>query len=305
MKDPERFAGLILMVGVLGNSTSGLFSRYSQIPSATLVTLRMVITVLLFCVLLLCTGQWKQLRQMNLRQLGWCALSGFVFAVHLVVSVEAIQNVSMAASNVLLCTEVIFVSLMGIPLGDRLDGRGWLLILTAFAGSVLVALGSGIGDVGRAPLYGCAMAVLGSILSAVYTLIGRQQRKSGLSTTCYTFIVYVCCAVSVVIIDLIGGTPVLAKEPREYGLALCMAVFCTFLGHSVFSYSLKFLSSAHVSAAKLLIPVMASLAAIPLFHEIPSLLTQAGCAIVLLAVLAITLRQARGSETKQQEEQTE
>lgn len=304
MKNPERFAGLILMVGVVGNSTSGLFSRYSQIPSVTLVTLRMIITVILFCGLLLCTGQWRQLKQMSLRQLGWCSLSGCVFALHLITSVEAVQNASMAASNVLLCTEVIFVSLMGIPLGDRLDGKGWLMILTAFAGSVMVALGSGTGDAGRAPLYGCAMAVLGSILSAVYTMIGRQQRKSGLSTTCYTFIVYVCCAVSVVVIDLIGGTPVLAKEPREYGLALCMAVFCTFLGHSVFSYSLKFLSSAHVSTAKLLIPVMASLAAIPLFHEIPSLLTLGGCVIVLLAVFLITLRQAQRVETKQQEEQT-
>ncbi len=305
MKNPERYAGLILLVGVLGNSTSSLFSRYSHVPSATLVTLRMGITALLFCAVLLCSGQWRQLKQMTLRQFGWCALSGCVFALHLVVSVEAIQHVSLAASNVLLCTEVIFVALLGLPLGDRLDGAGWLLILAAFGGSVTVALGSGIGDAGPAPLYGCGMAVLGSALSAVYTLIGRQQRKSGLSTTCYTFVVYVCCAVSVILLDLIGGTPVLAKEPQEYGLALAMAVFCTFLGHSVFSYSLKFLPSAHVSAAKLLIPVVASLAAIPLFHEIPSPLTLAGCAVVLLAVLVITLRQASAGKTKQQEELTE
>lgn len=299
----QRSAYGVLLLSVFGASCSNFFTRFSHISSMSLVTLRMLITMALFGAVLLATGGWRQLRAMTRRQLGWCAASGFVFSLHLVASFEAVRNASVATSNVLLCTEVIFVALGGLlVLHSKLDGGSWVCILLAFGGAATVALGNGGGGAGPAPLYGSLMALTGAMLSAAYTLIGRYQRSGGLSTTCYTFVVYGCCTVSILALDLIFGEPVAAAAPREYGLALGMAVCSTFLGHSLFSYCLKFLHPAYVSAGKLLIPVVSGLAAIPIFGEVPSPTALAGCAVVLLAVLAYTLRDAKAARTAPKKE---
>ena len=292
-------AYLALAVGVTGSSFVGFFTRFSGVSSMTLCSLRMITTMVLFTVWIMVSGGWKQLRGIRPKQLALCGLAGFIFAVHLVSSFEAVRSTSMAAANVLLCTEVIFVALIGLVLGNRLNGRRWCYILLAFAGSVLVGVGGSRGGSGPAPVYGCIIALVGSLLSAIYTLLGQRLRKGGLSTIAYTYVLYGSTMVSIIVLCLLRGEPVASASLREWGPALGMAVCGAFLGHSMYSYCLKFLHPAHVSAGKLMVPVLSGLAAIPIFGEIPTPLTLAGCVLVLLAVLAYTLLEAR---TSRQEE---
>ena len=63
-----------------------------------------------------------------------------------------------------------------------------------------------------------------------------------------------------------------------------LAVFCTLLGHSVFSWCLKYLAPTYVSTAKLAEPVFASAVAFVLFGEAPGLLQTLGAAVVLWGV---------------------
>ena len=64
-----------------------------------------------------------------------------------------------------------------------------------------------------------------------------------------------------------------------------MAVFCTLMGHSVFSWGLKYLPPAFVSTAKLMEPVFASALGLLLFREVPGMLTVIGGIIIILAVI--------------------
>ena len=64
-----------------------------------------------------------------------------------------------------------------------------------------------------------------------------------------------------------------------------MAVFCTLLGHSVFSWGLKYLPASFVSTAKLLEPVFASVWGLLLFRERPTLPVLAGGAVVILGIV--------------------
>ncbi|MBO5503643.1 MAG: DMT family transporter, partial [Lachnospiraceae bacterium] len=122
---------------------------------------------------------------------------------------------------------------------------------------------------------------------AVYTMIGRTCRQR-ITTNTYTFLVYLSAGITVLVILLFSGQPLLGYEPVNWLTALGMALFCTLLGHSVFSWGLKYESAAFISTAKLLEPVFASILGVLLFREIPSLPVIVGGCVVILGLFIYT-----------------
>ena len=124
------------------------------------------------------------------------------------------------------------------------------------------------GGAGKNAVLGDILALLAAFFSACYTLIGTRER-SHMSTMVYTYVLYWGCFLSLLVFDAVSGVPMTGYEPINWIMSLCLAVFCTLLGHSVFSWSLKFLTPTYVSTVKLAGPVFASVSAILLFGEIP------------------------------------
>ena len=72
----------------------------------------------------------------------------------------------------------------------------------------------------------------------------------------------------------------------DYGMSavvvgLLLSVFSTILGHSIFSWCLKYFSPAFVSASKLCEPVVAAIMAGILFGEMPVVLQVIGGAMII------------------------
>jgi drug/metabolite transporter (DMT)-like permease len=63
-----------------------------------------------------------------------------------------------------------------------------------------------------------------------------------------------------------------------------LALFSTILGHTIFSWALKFYAPSFVSACKLMEPVGAGILAAFLFGEFPALLALLGGAMILFGV---------------------
>ena len=135
------------------------------------------------------------------------------------------------------------------------------------------------------------LALAAAVFVSLYTLIGRVQRDH-LSTTVYTFLTYSTCLLTLLVLDWATLTPVVGYGWKEVLIGLGLAVACTLLGHSLFSYSLKYLSPSYVSAAKLCEPIFASLLGIPLFGEIPGGVQVFGSVLVLAGVLLYTRAEA-------------
>ena len=275
---------LILMVGVLGISASAILVRFSQAPSGVLAVYRLGWTVLLLLPVVLLRYR-AELKRVTRRDVLLCAASGVCLAVHFLAWFESLRLTSVSVSTVLVSTEVIFTALgFALFLRGRIPRLGVAAILLAFGGSAVLAL-SGGAEAGA--LSGNLLALAAAVASALYTLIGRVQRGH-LSTTVYTFLTYLACFVTLVVLTAGSGTPLVGWGARELFMGLALAVLCTLLGHSLFSWCLKYLSPSYVSAAKLCEPVFSTLAAIPLFHEVPTPLQLIGGVVVLGSVLLYT-----------------
>ena len=274
-------ARLIVLLGVVGVSLSAVFVRLSTAPSMVLALYRMAFAALLLTpyVLLRCRGQ---LRNLGRRELLLCLCSGVFLGIHFSAYFESLRHTSIAVAVVLVNTEVIFVSLGTVLfLKGRLTGKAWAAVLIAFAGSVLVALADLSG--GGSPL-GNALALLGAVACAAYTLAGTVCRRRGIATTVSTYVVYLAAGLTVLALNLASGTALAGYEPVNLLTALGMAVCCTLLGHSVFSWGLRYLPASFVSTAKLMEPVFASVWGILAFGEWPKALVAVGGAVVIAGV---------------------
>ncbi|WP_368490571.1 DMT family transporter [Clostridium sp. BJN0013] len=269
---------LLLLVGVLGVSFSSIFIKYSNAPSLVIATYRLGWTVLILLPLIGMKFR-DEILKLKKDDILWNVLSGFFLAVHFSLWFESLKFTSVASSTVLVSTEVIF-SALGFVLifKGRINKSGVLAIIITFLGSVVIAANDYGG--GKNVLYGDALALLGAVMVAVYTLIGRKQRDH-LSTTVYTFVTYSACFITLIIFDFISHTPIYGYGINEIILGLLLGISCTLLGHSVFSWCLKYLSPSYVSSAKLLEPVFASILAIFIYGEIPQISQVIGSIIVI------------------------
>lgn len=286
---------LAVLLGVAGVSLSAVFVRWSTAPSLILVLYRVGMAAALLAPYTLLRHR-EELRTLAQREVLLCLASGAFLGLHFAAYFESLRWTSIASSVVLVDTEVLFVALGTVlVLRQRLSGRAWLAVALAFGGSVVIAMADTA--VGPDAVRGDIIALSGALCMAVYTMIGAVCRKN-ISTTVYTFLVYCSAALTVLVIALFGGLPLTGYGAENVLTALGMAVFCTLLGHSVFSWGLKYLPPAFISTAKLLEPVVASVWGLALFGERPGLLTILGGAVIIAGVALYSRTTGRETERK-------
>ncbi len=273
---------LIAAFGTLGLSFSSIFVRFADADSIVLAFYRMAFATLLLAPVIFMRHR-EEYRKLSAKQFVFCALGGVCFGLHLHLAFMAFASTTIAAATVLINTEVFFVALGEFVLEKkRISFRQLAAILTAFAGSVIIAGGDAAS--GMARLSGDLFALLGAFGSAIYTLMAKRSRKE-LSTTAYTGIVYFFAMATIGGMMAADHTPFVGYAPLNYLLALGLALIPTFLGHSIFSYCLKYESAAYVSLVKLLEPVFATIMGIFFFKEIPAAMTAAGGLLVICGII--------------------
>lgn len=278
MKTMEKYPLGVLGIGILGIALSSIFVKYSTAPSVVTAAWRLVWAVILLAPVVFANPKIRaELFSLDRKTVIKCCISGICLAAHLALWFESLDHTSVAASTTIVCTEVIWVAL-GWWLFEKgkLSGKAVIAIGIALAGSITIA----ISDLGKGHLLGDLLALIAAIVEAGYTLIGKQVRKT-VSTTAYTFVVYASCACALLLTCLIAGQNVAGFGYSPVIVGLLLAVFSTILGHSIFSWCLKFYSPSFVSAAKLCEPVVAAILAIFLFEQIPGLWLVLGGILIL------------------------
>lgn len=279
----EKRPMAMIVLGVVGISLSSIFVKFSTAPAAVTAAWRLLWTVALMTPVVWGRGAVRrELLGVKGSLAALSALSGLFLAVHFVLWFESLNRTSVASSTTIVCTEVIWVCLgWWLFLGGKVPGKALAAIGVTLLGSVLIAFA----DSGaRGQLYGDALALLAAVAVAAYTLIGRVVRERA-STTVYTYLVYTACALVLVLTCALQGQGLTAHGSSPIWVGLLLAVCSTILGHSIFSWCLKYFSPAFVSASKLCEPVGAAALAAVLFGQIPTALQLLGGVLILGGVL--------------------
>lgn len=284
MKYLEKHPMIMIVIGIIGISLSSILVKFSTAPSAVTAAWRLTWTVILMTPVVLGNqAVRKELFSVSKRTVMLSCISGLFLAIHFVVWFESLQHTSVASSTTIVCTEVIWVALgYCIFLKGKLSAKPIFAIAVTFAGSVLIAFSDSTGA--GLHLYGDFLALIAAIAVAVYTLLGRIVRQDT-STSVYTYLVYVSCALVLLAMCLWQGSGMMDYGISAVAVGLLLSVFSTILGHSIFSWCLKFFSPSFVSASKLCEPVAAALMAAFLFAEYPRLLQIVGSILILVGVL--------------------
>lgn len=280
MKYFEKHPLALILVGILGISMSSILIRYSTAPSAVTASWRLIWTVVLLTPVTLGKKEFRQeLLSVDKKTAVLSAVSGLFLAIHFYFWFESLRFTTVASATTIVCTELVWVSLgFCLFMGGKLSVRAVGAMAIALAGSALIAFADSTGESGH--LHGDLLALLAAVAVAVYMLIGRVVR-SDFSTTVYTYMVYGACAVALAGVTLIQRQGLLSYGFNGIFIGLLLAVFSTILGHSIFSWGLKYFSPSFVSASKLCEPVVSASLAVFLFGEVPGVLQLLGGMLIL------------------------
>lgn len=283
----------VVAVAIVAVSTSAILVRLSEAPSMVKAFYRALFTTLL---ILPFAGRYRgAFARVKRRDVAVAFVTGFALAVHFAAWFESLEWTSVAASVTLVQIQPIFVAVGAWALlEERLNARMVGGIVVSLVGATILS-GAGLVDggvVGRNPLYGNLLAVLGAIMAAGYVLAGRSLRQR-FPLVPYVLVVYGASTVTLLGFVLLDGSALTGYPSREWILFLAMALGPGLLGHTLINWALKYVESSVISVTLLGEPVGSALLAVAIFAEVPGTATIVGGIIVLLGIFLT----ARGRRT--------
>lgn len=275
---------IVVLLGMLSGATASLFIRYGTAPSLVLAAYRKtIVTILLLPMVLL--HHRTALKQLRLRTVLWCLLAGVFLAIHFVTYFMSVKYTTIAASNVLAGTEILFVSVFMFAAGkEKFSWVSKLSIGIALIGGILVSLTGGGDTAVNAPL-GNVCGVVCAVMLAGYSLVGSKVRQANLSNTLFTFLAYGASAMVLNVMVAVSEYHFFGYGPVNFLVAIGMAVFCSLLSHSLYTWSLKYISPTLLAIVKILAPVPTAILGFLVLAEVPSWNQIIGGIIVILGII--------------------
>ncbi len=284
----RRKAYWVLALAMVGFSFGGPLVRLSNSDPITIAAWRLAFSLLIVSAFLIVSGEWRDWRKLTLRELTIGIVAGICLALHFWAWNASIHLTTIAASVTLVNTQPVFVAaLSAIALKERPGRKQMLGIAIAIVGAIIIAAPDFIsGQKASEPLLGNIMALSAAVTAAIYYTIGRRLRGV-LGLWSYAGLVYSSALVALIGIALLRGVTLAPVPRREISIFVGLALGPMLLGHTGLNWALKFLPAYVVNLTVLGEPVGGTLlgAIIPAIHQIPSVSTLVGGAVVLAGII--------------------
>lgn len=276
-----------LALAVVSVSFSAIFISWSTSPFITIALYRLAIASLILAPFALLDRKrplWGVPRGDVIRMMG----VGGILATHFTLWIGSLKieevSVSIASSVILVTSHPLLVGLLShFVLRERLNAWMAVGIGLGFSGVVVIAIADSTAR--SASLIGDLLAFLGGIAAGFYFLAGRRLRQR-VSLVAYAFVVYVSTTVFLFAFTLgLGESLVPVGDwPTELVLFLAMAMIPQIGGHTLYNWSLRWVTAPVVSLSLVGEPIGSSLLAWALLSQVPSAAVAAGAALALLGI---------------------
>jgi len=285
-----------LAIAICAISTGAILVRLSDAPASVAAFYRVLFTTLPLLPIAVYRYR-EQFRQIRRRDFAFAVLSGFALAVHFAAWFESLEWTSVAASVTFVQSQPVFVAIGAWALlSERITRRMTAGILIGVGGMIVMSLGDLLGGVlvGPNPLLGNSLALIGAVMAAGYVLAGRSLRQR-IQLIPYVVVVYSVCTLCLLGFVLLQGNALGGYSSREWLIFAGLAVGPGLLGHTVINWTLEHLESSVVSVSLLGEPVGATLLAMLLLAEMPTIYTVLGGVVVLSGIYLTALERERSN----------
>jgi len=255
---------IFIAIGVISVSTSAIFVKLAQAPSGVTAFYRLLFSAILLMPFVI-RNHLLDFRKIKKGDYLSALLAGGLLAFHFILWFESLKYTSVASSTVMVTMQPLFAFLgTYIFFQEKLTKRKMFSAILAMVGSMIIGWGD-FQNSGSAA-YGDLMALIACVLITGYLLVGQAVRKR-VPNLLYTLVIYTISTLILLIYVLIKGEALYPYSGEQWLYFLLLAVFPTLLGHSLFNWSLKWVSTNTISMAILFEPVGASLLSAMILKE--------------------------------------
>ncbi len=285
---------VLVAIGVIAVSCSAILVKLASAPAPVVAFYRLFFTVLLMLPLFL----WKYLHELRLiskRDWGLSVIAGVFLAFHFILWFESLNYTSVTSSTVLVTLQPLF-AFVGTYFffKEKLSLNAILSGILGIGGSFIISWGDF--KISGMALFGDFLALVACAMVTAYLLFGQHVRKR-LSLVTYTFVVYSISTITLFLYVILLNYPLGPYSTNDWVMFLLLAIIPTLLGHTMFNWSLQWLSTSTISIAILFEPVGAAILAYFILAE-QILWTQViGGSVIILGISLYLLSERK---TKQQ-----
>ncbi len=282
---------IAVVIGVVAVSTSAIFVKLaSGAPAGIIAFYRLFLAVLIMSPIILLKYR-QELRSVKKKDWILASLAGIFLALHFILWFESLNYTSVASSVVLVTLQPVF-AFIGTYLffGERFSVAAIISMLITLVGSFII--GWGDLQISGLALLGDILALLGAVTVTGYFLLGQQLRRN-LSLMTYTFIVYGISSLILLLYNLILGNNLFHYSANHWLLFLALAIIPTFLGHTLFNWALKWVSTSNISMAIVFEPIGATFLAYLILGETVTSSQWLGGSIVIFGLFLFIMSTTR------------
>ena len=255
---------ILVVIGVLAVSCSAILVKFASAPAPVIAFYRLLFTVIIMLPVFL-LKYMHELRLISKRDWTFSVFAGVFLAFHFILWFESLNYTSVTSSTVLVTLQPLFAFIgTYFFFKEKLNLNAILSGGLGITGSLLISWGDF--KISGMALFGDFLALIACAMITAYLLFGQDIRKR-LSLVTYTFVVYTISMITLLIYVITLGYPLTSYPSTDWLLFVLLAIIPTLLGHTLFNWSLQWLSTSTISIAILFEPVGAAILAYYLLNE--------------------------------------
>lgn len=281
MEKPAIHPYIPIMIGVFSVALSAIFVKMTSADSGVTAFYRMLFSVLIMSPVFF-LKYTHEIKKLSKRDWTFASIAGVFLSFHFILWFESLNYTSVASSTVLVTLQPLFAFA-----GTYFFFKEKVSIKTLIAGAIAIAgsvlIGYGDFKVSGSALYGDLLALIACALITAYLLFGQDVRKR-LSLVTYTFVVYSVSTITLFFYILFKGESFGPYPTSEWMWFLLLAIIPNLLGHTLFNWALKWVSTNVISIAILFEPIGAAILAYFILGEYLSVSQIVGGSVVLAGI---------------------